>query len=227
VDDLQLRPDTLARILDLQITRWDDPQIAEDNPGVELPSTGITVVHRSDDSGTTENFLEYLAVAAPDAWPHPVDKAWPVPAESASQNTGVIQVVEATEGAIGYADASVVTGDSVAIGVGEEFVEFSPEAAAKVVDASEPVDTGVEGDLALHLARDTTASGAYPIVLVSYHVACTSYERGSRAELVRDFLHYVVSEEGQEAAADAAGSSPISESLRERADALIDTIEGG
>ncbi|GGK77502.1 phosphate ABC transporter substrate-binding protein PstS [Ornithinimicrobium pekingense] len=227
VDDLQLRPDTLARILDLQITRWDDPAIAEDNPGAELPATDITVVHRSDDSGTTENFLEYLAVAAPEAWPHPVDKAWPVPAEAATQNTGVIQVVESTEGAIGYADASVVTGDSVAIGVGEEFVEYSPEAAARVVDASEPVDTGLEGDLALELARDTTASGAYPIVLVSYHVACTHYERESRAELVRDFLHYVVSEDGQQAAAEAAGSSPISEQLRERADALISTIEGG
>lgn len=184
-------------------------------------------MHRSDDSGTTENFLEYLTAAAPDAWPHEVDKAWPVPAEAAPQNTGVIQVVEATEGAIGYADASVVTGDSVAIGVGEEFVEYSPEAAARVVDASEPVDTGLDGDLALDLARDTSASGAYPIVLVSYHVACTHYERETRAELVKDFLHYVVSEEGQQAAARAAGSSPISDSLRERADTLIDTIEGG
>lgn len=227
VEDLQLRPDTLARILDQEITSWDDPAVAEDNPGVDLPDTGITVVHRSDDSGTTENFLEYLAAAAPDAWPHEVDKAWPVPAEAAPQNTGVIQVVEATEGAIGYADASVVTGSSVAIGVGEEFVEFSPEAAARVVDASEPVDTGLEGDLALDLARDTSASGAYPIVLVSYHAACTHYERAARAELVRDFLHYVVSEEGQQAAARAAGSSPISDSLRDRADALIDTIEGG
>lgn len=227
VEGLQLRPETLALIMDQQITTWDDPQIAEDNPGLELPSTGITVVHRSDDSGTTENFLEYLTAAAPEAWPHEVDKAWPVPAEAAPQNTGVIQVVEATEGAIGYADASVVTGDSVAIGVGEEFVTYSPEAAARVVDASEAIDTGVEGDLALDVARDTTESGAYPIVLVSYHVACTSYERADRAVLVKDFLRYVVSEQGQEAAEEAAGSSPISEQLRSRALTLIDTIEEG
>lgn len=227
VDGLQLAPGTLARILNQEITTWDDPAIAEDNPEVDLPATRITVVHRSDDSGTTENFLEYLSAAAPQEWPHEVDKAWPVPAEAAPQNTGVIQVIDATEGAIGYADASVVTGDSAAIGVGEEFVTFSPEAAARVVDASEPVDTGLEGDLALDLARDTTASGAYPIVLVSYLVACTHYERPQRAELVMDFLSYVVSEEGQRAAADAAGSSPISDSLRERADALIDTIQAG
>lgn len=227
VEDLQLTPGTLARILDQKITTWDDPAIAQDNPQADLPDTRITVVHRSDDSGTTENFLEYLAAAAPQEWPHEVDKAWPVPAEAAPQNTGVIQVVNATEGAIGYADASVVTGDSAAIGVGGEFVTFSPEAAARVVDASEPVHTGLEGDLALDLARDTTASGAYPIVLVSYLVACTHYERPQRAELVKDFLSYVVSEEGQRAAADAAGSSPISDSLRERALSLVGTIQGG
>jgi phosphate transport system substrate-binding protein len=227
VPGLRLSPDTLAGIMDQQITVWDDPAIAQDNPDADLPDTGITVVHRSDDSGTTENFAEYLAAAAPEAWPHEPEPGWPVPAEAAPQNTGVISVINATPGAIGYADASVVTGDSAAIGVGEEFVEFSPEAAARVVDASEPVDTGTEGDLALELARDTTESGVYPIVLVSYHVACTHYDNPSRAEIVRNFLHYVVSPDGQQVAAAAGGSSPISDDLRARADALIDTITGG
>jgi phosphate transport system substrate-binding protein len=227
VDGLQLSPETLARIMNLEITTWDDPAIAEDNPDAELPDTEITVVHRSDDSGTTENFMEYLSAAAPDAWPHEADAAWPVPAEAAAQNTGVIGVINSTEGTIGYADASVVTGQSAAIGVGEEFVTFSPEAAAKVVEASEPADTGVEGDMALELARDTTESGAYPIVLVSYHIACSSYDDAERANLVKDFLSYVVSEDGQNAAAEAAGSAPISEGTREDALALIDTIQGG
>ncbi|PZU43998.1 MAG: phosphate ABC transporter substrate-binding protein PstS [Arsenicicoccus sp.] len=227
VDNLQLSADTLAQIMNQDITTWNDPAIAEDNPDAELPDTEITVVHRSDDSGTTENFMEYLSAAAPDSWPHEADAAWPVPAEAAAQNTGVIQVINDNEGTIGYADASVVTGQSAAVGVGEEFVDFSPEAAAKVVDASEPADTGVEGDMALELARDTTESGAYPIVLVSYHIACTSYDDPERANLVKDVLTYVVSEEGQQAAADAAGSAPISADTREKALALIDTIQGG
>lgn len=227
VDDLQLGPDTLARIMNQDITSWDDPAIAADNPDAELPAMDITVVHRSDDSGTTENFMEYLSAAAPDSWPHEADKVWPVPAEGAAQTTGVIQVINSTEGTIGYADASAVTGQSAAIGVGDEFVKFSPEAAAKVVDASTPADTGVEGDLALDLARDTTESGAYPIVLVSYHIACTSYDDADRANLVKDFLSYVVSEEGQDAASEAAGSASISPEMREKAMALIDTIQGG
>ena len=155
------------------------------------------------------------------------DAAWPVPAEAAAQNPGVIGVINSTEGTIGYADASVVTGQSAAIGVGDEFVTFSPEAAAKVVEASEPADTGVEGDMALELARDTTESGAYPIVLVSYHIACSSYEDAERANLVKDFLSYVVSEDGQATAAEAAGSAPISEATRADALELIDTIQGG
>jgi phosphate transport system substrate-binding protein len=228
VDTLNLRPDVLAKIFNQEITTWNDEAIVADNPDVELPDLDITVVNRSDDSGTTENFMEYLSAAAPDAWPYEADKAWPVSGgEAAAQTTGVVDVVTSTPGAIGYADASAVTGQAASIGVGEEFVQFSPDAAAKVVDASEPADTGVEGDLALDLARDTTASGAYPIVLVSYHIACSSYDDADRANAVKDFLTYVVSEEGQDEAAAAAGSAPISAQLREKATSLIGSIQGG
>ncbi|WP_363321980.1 phosphate ABC transporter substrate-binding protein PstS [uncultured Serinicoccus sp.] len=228
VDELNLAPEVLAGIMNGDITTWDDEAIAADNPDAELPDTEITVVHRSDDSGTTENFMEYLTAAAPDAWPHEPSDAWPVEGgEAAAQTTGVMQVINSTEGTIGYADASAVTGQSASIGVGEEFVPFSPEAAARVVESSEPAETGVEGDLALELARDTTESGAYPIVLVSYHIACKEYDDAERADNVKAFLEYVASEEGQQAASDAAGSAPIGESTREQVMSSIDMIQGG
>jgi phosphate transport system substrate-binding protein len=229
VTELNLRPAVLAQIFDQQITTWNDPAIAADNPGIELPDLGITVVNRSDDSGTTENFLEYLSAAAPDHWSYEADKAWPVAGgEAAAQTSGVIQVVGATPGSIGYADASAVGQLSTArIGVGDEFVAFSPEAAAKVVDASEPVETGVEGDLALELARDTTESGAYPIVLVSYHIVCKEYSDPAHADLVQSFVGYVISEEGQQASADAAGSAPISADLRAKAEQSLASINAG
>lgn len=229
VDSLQLSPEVMAGIFNQEITRWDDPVIAEDNPGAELPDLPITAVNRSDESGTTENFLEYLAAAAPDAWPHEPQPAWPVEGgEAASQTTGVIEVVSSTPGAIGYADASAVgTLQTAAVGVGGEFVQFSPEAAARVVDASETADTGVEGDLALELARDTTESGAYPIVLVSYLIVCHHYESPDKAELVQDFVGYVASEEGQATAAEAAGSAPISEGTRQRVQESLDLVTGG
>jgi phosphate transport system substrate-binding protein len=229
VDELNLSPDTLAKIFDLKITNWNDPAIAADNPDATLPDLQITAVNRSDESGTTENFMEYLSAAAPDSWSYEADKAWPVSGgEAAAQTTGVIEVVGSTNGAIGYADASAVGSLNAAkIGVGDEFVAFSPEAAAKVVDASELSPSDVNGDLAIDLARDTTESGAYPIVLVSYHIVCHTYADQSTADLVQDFVGYVVSEQGQQASAEAAGSAPISADLRAKAQASLELIQAG
>ena len=68
VDSLNLSPDTIAKIFQAEITSWDDPAIAKENPDATLPSTKITVVHRSDGSGTTKNFTKFLVAAAPDTW---------------------------------------------------------------------------------------------------------------------------------------------------------------
>jgi ABC-type phosphate transport system substrate-binding protein len=68
VDKLQLSAATIAKIFSGQITKWNDAAVATDNPGVTLPDTGITVVHRADASGTTSNFTKYLTLAAPEAW---------------------------------------------------------------------------------------------------------------------------------------------------------------
>ena len=68
VKKLQLSPDTVAKMFQGQIKTWDDPAIAADNKGVKLPSTQITVAHRADGSGTTEQFTKYLTAAAPSVW---------------------------------------------------------------------------------------------------------------------------------------------------------------
>ena len=68
VDKLNLSADTLAKIFQAQITTWNDPAIKADNPGATLPSTKITVVHRSDGSGTTSNFTKFLVAASPTVW---------------------------------------------------------------------------------------------------------------------------------------------------------------
>jgi phosphate transport system substrate-binding protein len=137
----------------------------------------------------------------------------------------VIQAVSAAEGGVGYVDASQV-GDlgTVDVGAGEAFVPYSPEAAAAVVESSPRISGRPEGSLALKLARDTTATGSYPIVLVSYQLACTSYDDPSKTELVRAFLDHAVSQEGQAAAAAAAGSAPISDQLRADSSAVLDAI---
>ena len=102
----------------------------------------------------------------------------------------------------------------------------SADAAALAVESSTPV-TGEgrpEADMAMDLDRDTAESGAYPVVLVSYHVFCTAYPDQGTVDLVKAFGTYVVSEEGQDAAAEAAGSAPLSDSLRSRAMEALESI---
>lgn len=226
IDSLNMTPATIAGVFNGDITRWDAPEIAADNPDVQLPDLAITPVNRSDESGTTKNFLDYLAAAAGDAWPHEPSGDWPITGnQSAQGNSGVVQTVQGAEGGITYADASRAGSlGTVAVGVGDEFVPYSTEAAAAVVDVSPLAEGRGEASLVRELERDTTESGTYPIVLISYSLACTSYEDPATAELVKAFLTYVASEEGQEQAATAAGSAPISEEMRSNVMAIVDAI---
>jgi phosphate transport system substrate-binding protein len=226
VDTLNLRPEVIAGIFNQEITTWDDEAIAADNPDADLPSTDIVPVNRSDESGTTENFAAYLAAAAPEDWPHEVSGDWPIdPVEAAQGSSGVVNALQGGEGTIGYVDASHV-GElgTAAVGVGDDFVEYSPEAAASIVDASPAREGNTENDHAIELDYTTDEAGVYPIVLVSYEVACMEYEDQAEADLVRSFLSYVNSEEGQQAAADEAGSAPLSQETRDAIQGTIDQI---
>ncbi len=225
VDSLNMDAATIAGLFAGTITNWNDPAIAALNEDVTLPDLAVTPVHRADDSGTTENFTDYLAQAAPEVWTYEADGEWPLQSGEAAQGTsGVVAAVEGGQGTIGYADASRAEGfGTVAVQIGDEFVTFSPEAAAAIVDAS-PLEEGrTEGDLAVALDR-TPDEAAYPIVLVAYSIACEEYVNAELAPLVKGFLNYAISAEGQEASAAAAGSAPISDTQREAMQAAVDLI---
>lgn len=226
VDHLNLRPETLAGIFAGTITSWDDAAIVADNPDVDLPARAVNPVHRSDESGTTKNFTDYLAAVAPEVWTHGVVESWPnIGGEGAQGTSGVVAAIAAGEGSIGYADASQVVGlGTAALLVGDEFVEYSPEAAARIVDVSTRVEGRGQHDFAFELVRDTTAAGVYPLALVSYHVVCLEYDDPGTADLVKAFMSYVASEEGQAAAAQTAGSAPLSAELRAEIQEAIDQI---
>ncbi|MCC4250382.1 MULTISPECIES: phosphate ABC transporter substrate-binding protein PstS [Microbacterium] len=228
VDSLNLDAATVAGLFAGTITKWNDPAIAAMNPGVTLPDLAVTPVHRQDDSGTTENFTDYLYQAAPSVWTSEPDGEWPLSSgEAANGTSGVVSAVSGANGTIGYADASRAAEEglsTVAIKVGEEYVSYSPEAAAAIVDESPFVEGRSEGDLAIELDRTSQEAGVYPIVLISYMIACQEYADAANAPIVKAFLQYVASEEGQQAAADAAGSAPISDTLRERVNSAIDLI---
>ena len=225
VDELNLSAKTIGQIFDGKITTWDDAAIKAENPDAKLPSSAITPVHRSDESGTTKNFTDYLEKAGEGGWSHPADKVWPISSgEAANGTSGVIAAVKAGAGSIGYADESQVGDLSVAsIKVGDDYVAPSADGAAKALEASPVDDTRTEGDLAIKVDRTTTEAGAYPLMLTSYLIACPTYD-GDKAELVKGFLKYIISTEGQQEAADNAGSAPLPDSLQQKAEEIIDSI---
>ena len=229
ITELNLDAPTVAKIFRGEIAKWNDPAIAAMNPDAKLPDLAVTPVNRSDDSGTTSNFTDYLAAAAPEAWTDKASGVWPasLKGENAKGTSGVVKTVTDTPGAVTYADDSAVSGKlGVAqIKVGETFTKISAEAAAKAVDAGTPVEGRNANDLSIKLDRTTTIEGAYPIVLVSFHIVCSTYDSQETVDLVKAFENYVVSETGQQAAADAAKSAPLSKELQDKAKASIEAIK--
>lgn len=229
VDRLDLDAETIAKIFKGEILTWDDPAIAASNPDATLPATAITVVYRSDDSGTTKNFADYLHANVPDIWTEKASDKFPFSfdgAEGTQGSSGVVDTVKGGTGTIGYVDASKAKGmSSVALKVGDEYVPHSPEGAAALIDASPRPEGRADGDLAVDIDRTTTAKGAYPLVLVSYLIVCQQYEDAKNAEFVKAYVGYAASEDGQKAAEAGAGSAPVSAALRDEIQAAVDSIK--
>ncbi len=228
LDKLNLDAKTTAMIFDGKITKWNDPAIAALNDGADLPSTAISPVHRSDDSGTTQNFTDYLNKAGDGAWKYDPDGVWPIKGGEAAEGTsGLVAAVKGGEGTIGYADESQAQGLGIAsIQVGQEFTAPSAEGAAKALAVSKPAPTATDTMLTYDIDRTTTESGAYPVILVSYLIACQQYDDASQADLVNGFASYIVSDEGQQAAAQQAGSAPLDSSIAAQAQQVVGAISG-
>ncbi len=219
---------TIAKIFDGKITKWNDEAIKSQNPKMNLPDTAITVVHRSDKSGTTQNFVSYFKDVAPDAWEYDLSENWPNEVGQGAKGTsGVISTVKQADGTIGYADFSQVgTLGTVAVKVGNKYTEISAEAGSKVVEDSE-IDSSANGAnrVVVKLNHNTEADGAYPIVLVSYDIVCPAYKDAKTAQFAKAWLTYVTSSEGQQAAQQAAGTAPLPSSLTKKISASIAAIK--
>lgn len=224
VDTLNMDPATIAGIFKGDIAKWNDPAIAELNPDATLPDEFITIIHRADDSGTTENFTDYLSQTAGDVWDAEPDKKWPYEGGQGQQQTdGVYNAVASGNGTIGYVDASAVKDDVsvVHVGTGDKFFAPDPEQAAAIVENSPIEDGRAEGDLGIALNRE--AEG-YPIILVAYGIACAKYDDQATADMVKAYLTFITSEEGQNMAAEQAGSAPLSAGLADQVKASIESI---
>lgn len=225
VAKLQLSAPVLAKIMQAEITTWNDAAIAADNPGVTLPGTAITVVHRSDGSGTTNNFTSYLVAAAGADWK--LDKGntvnWPASTIGAEKNAGVADKIKSTDGAVGYVDYS----DAKATGLtfaaiknaDGKYVAASLDAATAALKGVTIKDDGTYNPL--------NASGAdtYPIVAPTYILVYAKISDANKAAQVKGLLNYILGP-GQDQAA-GLDFAKLPANVLDKAKSQVEKISAG
>lgn len=222
VSELQLSPDTLAGIFQAEITSWDDPAIAADNPDATLPATKILVAHRSDGSGTTNNFSTYLDTASDDWKLGAGDEIeWPASTEGGEKNTGVAQIVQQNEGAVGYVDlADAVASDLVTASIQNAEGEY----VAPTLDGATAALSGAQVNDDLSYNPLNAAGGtAYPITAPTYLLLRAEYDDATTADAVKAFVEYLLGA-GQDQAA-SVNFAKLPDELKDKALAQLDKIK--
>jgi phosphate transport system substrate-binding protein len=222
VDSLQLSPDTIAKIFLRQIKTWNDKAIAADNPGAKLPATAITVAHRSDGSGTTENFTKFLKAASPTVFTLDPGSTvnWPADEQGGNGNSGVAQIINGTNGAIGYVDFS----DAKATNL--KWAKVKNKAGLFVdatLDGASAALAGitVNPDLSYNpLWAD--GDSAYPITAPTWILAYTTQTDKAKGAALKAFLQYIYND-GQGMAA-AINYAKLPDALKDKGLAQVDKL---
>jgi phosphate transport system substrate-binding protein len=198
ISNLKLSPKVISDIFQAKVTTWNASEIKSINPGVNLPSTPITLAVRSDSSGTTQNFTLFLQDAVGSAWALGSSSTikWPSTAHAASGNGGVATTIKSTAGAIGYVDyataqASSLTGASIENKAGQ-FVAPSTAAASTAA-----AGVTIKPDLTFHAVWESTDPGAYPITYQSWDIVYATQPNASDVALLRAYLGFLLGSQGQ------------------------------
>lgn len=203
VQDLALDGPTLAKIFSGKIKTWNDPAVAKLNPGKKLPAEKVTVIFRSDESGTTDNFQKYLGTAAKGVWTKGAGKSFAGGVgEGAKGNDGTSQALKSTKGGITYnewsfAQQNKLSTASIVNSGGGAPVKLDSASAAKAVSGAKTKGSGNDLELNLDSIHGTKVQGAYPLMLATYEIVCSKYADANTGKAVKAFLS-VAAQGGQE-----------------------------
>lgn len=222
VQGLKLDGRTTARIFQRDVKQWDDAAIKALNPGASLPATPITVAHRSDGSGTTENFTKYLTAAAPGVWRLASGSTvpWPADTQGGNGNSGVAQIVKSTNGAIGYVDLSDAKASQLQLALiknkAGQLVEPTPEGATAALEGAE-----VKADLTYD-PLDAAGPQTYPITAPTWILVYKNQKDKAKGHALKAFLRFLLAD-GQKQAKpiDYAELPPP---IRDKALAQLDNV---
>ncbi|HEV8274268.1 MAG TPA: phosphate ABC transporter substrate-binding protein PstS [Streptosporangiaceae bacterium] len=222
VKSLKLDAPTIAGIFQAKITKWNDSKIAALNPGVKLPSTPIIIARRSDSSGTTQNFSEFLVEGAPGVWKLGSDSTinWPADSRGGNGNGGVAQIVKSTQGAVGYVDyadakASGLTFASIKNKAGN-YIAPSTDSATEAAN-----NVTVKPNLTFS-AIWASGSGSYPVTYQSWVLVYQKQSSSSTTKDLKDYVGYLVGD-GQKLLPEL-GYAPLPSSMDQQAKAQLSQI---
>jgi phosphate transport system substrate-binding protein len=223
--DVRFTGPLLADIFLGRITKWNDPAIAKVNPGVNLPALDVTVVHRSDGSGTTYVWVDYLSKVSPE-WKKTVGVStsvnWPL-GLGGKGNEGVAGVVKQTPGAIGYVELVYALQNKIAYGPVQN-------AAGDFVAASIPAVTAAAAGAAAAMPADFRVSitnapgaGAYPVSSYTWLLLYEDPQDKAQAQVMVDFMRWALTD-GQKFATDM-GYAPLPPEVVKLEMAALDSIK--
>lgn len=222
VPELKLSRAVYTDILLGKIKSWDDPLIAKANPGAKLPKQPITVVYRSDGSGTTGVFTKHLSAISPE-WKTKVGDGksvkWPV-GVGAKGNEGVTAQVQQTQGAIGYTEYGYAKQNNLKFAAlenkGGKIVAATDESAAKTLEA-----VTLPADLRAFIT-DPEGADSYPIVTYTWILAYKKYAEPAKAKAVEAAIEYALTD-GQKIAKEL-GYVPLPQAVITKVAAAADQI---
>ncbi len=224
VDKLQLSPETIAKIFQRDIKKWNDAAIAADNPGATLPDADIIVAHRSDGSGTTQNLTKYLETAAGAVWKLKSGSTveWPSDTQAGPGNNGVASIVKSTKGAIGYVDLPDAKESGLKFALVKNAAgKYVEPTAASAQAAGEGID--VKDDL-IFSPLNAGGDATYPITMPTWCMAYTKPADKAKGAAVKAYFKYMVTD-GQKLIPEI-DYAPLPKALQEKALAAVNKIEG-
>lgn len=193
-NNLHLTGKIVSQIYQGKITSWDDAQIKQLNPSVNLPSTHITPIYRSDSSGDSWVFTSYLSAVDP-SWKSAVgastSPSWPA-GNAAEKNSGVAAAVAATDGSIGYVAVSYIAADGLNQALLENAAGQFPEPSTDAILAAAKAVTTVQPDGSVPLVNPpASAKGAYPMSTYTYAIVPKDATHGPT---LAAFLTYAITD---------------------------------
>jgi len=222
-EELKFTPEALAGIFMGKITAWNDPAIAKENPGVKLPGDSIVVIHRSDGSGTTYIWTDYLSKVSSD-WQSQVGRGtsvkWPV-GLGGKGNEGVAGMIRQMQGAMGYIELIYAVQNNISYGVVKNSSGNFVKASLDSVTAAAASAKSMPADFRVSI---TNAPGkdAYPISSFTWLLIPVQSKDAAKGKILADFLNWMV-DDGQKMTAELT-YAPLPENVAAKVKAAIKQV---